>query len=148
MAIETVNKYKSLESENLQFIETDDVIPLLQAADVMLCDTSSILIMYLLQRRPVVTFNNQTKNSCLLNITDINEIESSLDHALSYPVDLISKIEHYCSLIHPYIDGESSGRVIHETNKLIENGIGNLNKKPVNFVRQFKLRKKLHYWKY
>ena len=55
-----VDKYKSIQSENLQFVETDNVIPLLKAADVMLCDTSSVLIMFLLQGKPVVTFRNQS----------------------------------------------------------------------------------------
>ena len=34
-----VEQYRALENENLQFAETDND-PLLQAGDVMLCDTS------------------------------------------------------------------------------------------------------------
>ncbi len=56
MPSEIVNQYKGIISENLTFVETDNVIPLLQAADVMLCDTSSILEIFLLLRKPVVTF--------------------------------------------------------------------------------------------
>lgn len=41
-------KYKSIESEHLQFIDTDDVMPLLKQADVMVCDASSVLMMFFL----------------------------------------------------------------------------------------------------
>ncbi|MCG6201408.1 CDP-glycerol glycerophosphotransferase family protein [Psychromonas antarctica] len=143
-----VDQYKSLQNDNLQFVETDDVLPLLQAADVMLCDTSSVLIMYLLLRMPVVTFNNQTKNNSLLNIEQIDEIESAIDYALTYPAVLMQKIEAYCQKTHPYHDGKSSKRVIEVTDKLLVDGLSPVIKKPFNFIRQLKLRKKLNYWKW
>lgn len=144
---EIVEKYKSITSDNLQFIETDNVLPLLQASDVMFCDTSSVLIMYLLQRRPVVTFNNNTGNSCLLNIDKLDEIEKTLEYALTYPQDLMQKIDSYCEEIHPYHDGCASEKVIKATNSLINSGVSHLKKKPLNLIRQLKLRKKLNYWK-
>ncbi len=147
MKQEIVDKYKALESDNLQFIETDNVLPLLQAADAMLCDTSSILIMFLLQGKPVVTFNNSTQSSHLVNVTELDEIEPALEKVLSRPPELISEIEHYCDQIHPYRDGRSSERVLAATDKLIANGIDNLKAKPKNLLRHFKMRKKLGYWK-
>ena len=42
MPTEWVTKYKALSNQNLTFIETDNVVPLLKVADVMLCDTSSV----------------------------------------------------------------------------------------------------------
>lgn len=143
-----VERYKSLQSANLQFVETDNVLPLLQAADVMFCDTSSVLLMYLLQRKPVVAFNNQTKNNSLINIDKIDDIETALDYALTYPAEVMCKIEAYCQTIHPYHDGKSSERVIAATDKLIAGGLSHLKRKPVNLVRQLKLRKKLNYWKW
>lgn len=144
---EIVEKYRSLSSEHLQFVETDNVLPLLQAADVMFCDTSSVLIMYLLQRRPVVTFNNNTGNECLLNIDKLEKIEKTLEYALTYPQDLMQKIDAYCEEIHPYHDGSASERVIKATNNLIGHGISHLKRKPLNLIRKLKLRKKLNYWK-
>ena len=60
-------------------LKPTNVIPLLQAADVMLCDTSSILLMFLLLRRPVVTFNNQAPAAHLLNVTDATQVEAAID---------------------------------------------------------------------
>ncbi|MEC4727596.1 CDP-glycerol glycerophosphotransferase family protein [Shewanella sp. D64] len=147
MKSEVVEKYKALESNNLQFVETDNVLPLLQAADVMLCDTSSILIMFLLQGKPVVTFNNSTQSSHLVNVTELDEIEAALAKALTQPPELMSEIEQYCNQIHPFRDGHSSERVLVATDKLIENGIGDLKAKPMNLLRHLKMRKKLSYWK-
>ncbi|ABZ78748.1 CDP-glycerol:poly(glycerophosphate) glycerophosphotransferase [Shewanella halifaxensis HAW-EB4] len=148
MSQDIVDKYKALESENLTFIETDNVLPLLKAADVMLCDTSSILIMFLLQGKPVVTFNNQTNRSHLVNVEALEDIEPALEKVLSHPPELMAEIEHYCDDIHPFRDGQSSERVLAATDKLIENGIDDLKPKPMNLLRHLKMRKKLGYWKF
>ena len=148
MSQEIVDKYKALESENLTFIETDNVLPLLKAADVMLCDTSSILIMFLLQGKPVVTFKNQTNNSHLVNVERLEDIEPALAKALSRPAELMNEIDCYCNYVHPFRDGKSSERVLAATDELIENGIEDLKPKPMNLLRHLKMRKKLGYWKF
>lgn len=146
MAKETVDLYKSIQGPNLRFIETDNVLPLLQAADVMLCDTSSILLMFLLQQKPVVTFKNQSPNDWLLNITQPEDIEQALEYALTRPTSLMEAIANYSEQIHPYHDGLSSQRVLAATNQLITSGRQHLKPKPLNFIREFKMRKKLHHW--
>ncbi|MBS3797421.1 CDP-glycerol glycerophosphotransferase family protein [Pseudoalteromonas sp. BDTF-M6] len=148
MAADIVDQYKALQNNDLTFIETDNVIPLLQAADVMLCDTSSILLMFLLLRRPVVTFNNQAPGPHLLNVTDASEVESAIDHALTHPEPLMKEVEAFCQQLHPYQDGNSSQRVLAATNDLIETDGTELKRKPLNLIRQFKMRKKLGYWRF
>ena len=148
MSKEIVERYKSLENENLTFVETDNVLPLLQAADVMLCDTSSILIMFLLQGKPVVTFNNHTHRTHLVNVEQLEDIQPALEKVLTRPPELMAEIERYCDEIHPYRDGHSSERVLAATDKLIENGIADLKPKPLNLLRHLKMRRKLGYWKW
>ena len=140
--------YKALQNENLTFIETDNVLPLLQIADVMLCDTSSVLLMFLLLRKPVVTFRNQLPEPHLINVTDIDQVEGALCEALTKPLNLMADIEKYCQFIHPYDDGQSSKRVLVAANELADQGLDSLSPKPLNMVRQFKMRKKLGYWKF
>lgn len=148
MSKEIVERYKSLENENLTFVETDNVLPLLQAADVMLCDTSSILIMFLLQGKPVVTFKNHTQMRHLLNVEQLEDIQPALEKVLTRPPELMAEIEQYCDEIHPYRDGLSSERVLAATDNLIENGVADLKPKPLNLLRHFKMRRKLGYWKW
>ncbi|WP_251358587.1 CDP-glycerol glycerophosphotransferase family protein [Kangiella sp. TOML190] len=146
MAKEIVSQYQELQNDNLTFVETDNVIPLLQAADVMLCDTSSVLLMFLLQRKPVVTFRNQDPQPHLLNITKADKVEAAIEQALTRPAELMKKIEDYCQELHPYQDGLSSQRVLAATNQLIGADNTELKSKPLNLMRELKIRKKLGYW--
>ena len=148
MSADIVAQYKAMQNDSLSFVETDNVIPLLQAADVMLCDTSSILLMFLLLRRPVVTFNNQDPAAHLLNVTDATQVEAAIDQALTRPPELMANIESFCQQLHPYQDGRSSERVLAATNDLIISDGAELKAKPLNLLRQFKMRKKLAYWRW
>jgi len=147
MPAEIVQKYKSLENENLSFVETDDVIPLLKKADVMVCDTSSVLLMFLLLGKPVVTFKNIAPENYLIDIDNAELLEQSIEKALQKPADLMSCIENFIKKTHPYNDGESSGRVLDAVDKVLS-GTLSLKRKPVDFFRQFKMRKKLNYWRW
>ncbi len=147
MPSDIVEKYKVIQNKNLQFIETDNVIPLLQAADLMLCDTSSIMIMFLLQKKPVIAYKNRTLNDSYLRVDNISDLERTIEAALNQPIEFFHRIDHYCSQTHPYNDGLSSSRIIDACEILKVQGIDQLKKKPFNFIRQLKLRKKLNYWK-
>ncbi len=147
MPAELVEKYKGLQNDNLTFIETDNVIPLLQAADVMLCDTSSILLMFLLLDKPVVTFRNQAPQAHLLNVLEPERVEAAIEQALSRPENLMREVNKFSQHIHPYRDGESSKRVLAAIDVIVESKLEGIKKKPMNLIRQLKMRKKLGYWK-
>jgi CDP-glycerol glycerophosphotransferase (TagB/SpsB family) len=147
MSSNIVEQYKSLSSENLTFIETDNVIPLLQQADVMVCDTSSVLMMFLMLGRPVVTFNNIDPKDYMININDKDKLETNIEYALSYPDELKSRIQTFIDETHPYLDGKSSERVLAAADELLEGKNLASKRKPLNILRQFKMRKKLNYWK-
>ena len=143
-----VEEYKLLENENLSFVETDNVIPLLQEADVMVCDTSSVLIMFLLLSKPVVTYKNISPTNYLIDIDNPELLENSINKALSRPKELIENIDNFIKEVHPQRDGESSERILDTVNNIIENNIKCKKNKPINIIRAFKMRKKLKYWKF
>lgn len=145
MPDDVVAQYKSIQGDNLTFIETDNVIPLLQQADVMVCDTSSVLIMFLLLGKPVVTFNNIAPKDYLLNISDAQLLETTIENALSEPAQLMKNITQFIRQTHPYCDGKSSERVLDAVDEVLT-GKFSLQKKPLDLLRQFKMRKKLKYW--
>ena len=145
MPVEIVNKYKSIQNKNLSFVETDDVIPLLQKADVMVCDTSSVLIMFLLLGKPVVTYKNITPKDYLLDINSVGLLEESIEKALQKPAKLMEHIQDFINMTHPYKDGKSSVRVLNAVDDVLSGGLP-LEKKPIDLFRQFKVRKKLKYW--
>ena len=143
-----VNAYKDIQHEHLSFLETDDVISLLMQADVMLCDTSSILQEFLVLNKPVVTFRNKLPEECMIDIKHPEELSPALDRAISRPDDLLRKIKIYSEKLHPYRDGKSSERVLDAVDWFIEEGHKNLKHKPLNLIRKLKIRKELgYYWK-
>lgn len=144
MRSQTVEKYKRLQSDNLSFVETDNVIPLIKAAEVMLCDTSSILVMFLLQHKPVVTFRNENPGDYLINIESIEDIEPALEKALDPPDELIENIKIYGQKMHPYRDGVSSARIVDAVENILSSGAAEqLKAKPLNLIREYKERRKL-----
>ena len=146
MAQATVCKYRELADEDLTYVETDNVIPLLQAADVMLCDTSSILMMFLLLRRPVVAFRNQSPGPHLINIDDAGELEEALARGLGPDAARDARIAEFGDHIHPYRDGRSSARVLDAVEAILAHGLGTTRRRPLNLVRELKMRKQLNYW--
>ncbi len=143
-----VAAYQALQDDNLTFVETDNVIPLLQQADVMLCDTSSVMTMFLLQHRPVVTFRNQTvgNRQHLLDVSEVGALEAALEHALSRPPALMQAIDGFIAQTHPYTDGHASTRVLDAIEARLQRGPGALKRKPLNLLRSLKERRKLGYW--
>lgn len=59
----------------------------------------------------------------------------------------MSDIDEFCQQLHPYHDGLSSQRVLAATNELILTN-PKLKAKPLNLIRNFKMRKKLNYWRW
>ncbi|MBZ2190298.1 CDP-glycerol glycerophosphotransferase family protein [Alcanivorax sp. JB21] len=142
-----VNAYKALTDANLTYVETDNVLPLLRRADVMVCDTSSVMLMFIAQRKPVVTFRNQSQGARahLLDITEPDQLAGAIETALASPPALMQAIDAYIDELHPYRDGNSSQRVLTAVDHALARN--DLRPKPANLIRNLKERKKLGYWK-
>ena len=143
-ATEVVQRYRSLESENLQFFENNRVIELLHRADVMVCDNSSILQEFLLLGKPVVTVNNRDPQAYLINITEVAELETAIKKALLAEQSRRDVIASYGRSITPWLDGQSAQRVMNATTTMIESGWQD--RKPRNLWRNLRMRKILGYW--
>jgi len=142
-----VERYKAIQCEHLTYVETDDIIPLLKSADVMLSDTSSVISEFLLLNRPAVTFRNRKPGPHLIDVKAASEIEPAIRMALSRPAGLMDEIRAYGKRIHPYRDGRSSSRVLEAAERFIQKGRAHLKPKPPNIFRNLKLRRRLGYYK-
>lgn len=141
-----VERYKSIQSKYLTFVETDNVIPYLHQADAMLCDTSSVISMFLLLHKPVVTFKNAAPKPYFIDIDSCEKIEESLALALSRPDPLMAHIDNFIKETHPYADGRSAHRILAAVNERLS-GLHKPNRsKPLSLVREFKQRIKDKYW--
>ena len=142
-----IELYKSIENENLSYEETDDLIPILQEADIMVGDTSSALTMFIIQNKPAVTVKNINAQPHLLNITEAKDLKLAIEKALSYPSELMQNISDYNKETHPYTDGNSSNRVIKAIDDVLANKYPLKNSKPLNILKDIKFRKRLNYWR-
>jgi len=142
-----VDAYKAIQHENLTFIETDNLIPYMEKADLMLADFSSMITDFILLNKPVVTFNNPDKLPHLINVNSQDEIKEAIIYGLSHPKDLMKKIYDFSKVTHPYRDGKSSSRIIDAVEYKLNNP-QTIKKKPLNILRNFKARKKFNYWSF
>ena len=138
--------YRDIQSENLRVVEGHDTLQLLLDADVMLCDTSSIISEFALLNKPVVTFRNQAPSPYMIDVQEGNMVGPALEQALTRPQGIMQAIEAHILDTHPWRDGRSSERVVEATDRLVESGIGHLKAKPKNRIRHWKMRRELDYF--
>ncbi len=142
-----IELYKTIENKNLHYVATDDLIPILQEADIMVGDTSSALTMFMIQNKPAVTVKNINVKPHLLNIEDSSDLKSAIETALSYPAELMKEILEFNAQTHPYTDGNSSNRVIKAIDDVLANKYPLKKSKPLNLLVNLKFRKRLNYWR-
>lgn len=144
MDAEVVAQYRKLAGENLRFVESDeDLLPILPEADVMLCDTSSIMFEFMFLERPVVTFRTKMPGPYLIDVDDVGEVESALTKAMEYPVELMEATRLFCNDLHTFRDGRSSARVLDAVEHFLKVEHQTLKRKPFNLIRKFKVRRRL-----
>ena len=143
---DVVSKWKQLNGDYFKYHKTTDLIPLIKKADIMLSDTTSAIQEFILQEKPVVTFNHHIPKPFLINTTNPAEIESALDKALTYPNEIMDAMRSYIKELHPYTDGFSSKRVIDASIEFLHRDKDYIKRKPLNLVRKYKLRKQLKYF--
>lgn len=146
LPISVKEKIKSIQNDFLTYHDTTDLIPLFKKADLMFSDTTSAIIEFLLQKKPVVTFNNNMPGPYLIDISKIDEIEDSIKKGLEKPKHLIEEIDKFAKFSHAFDDGKSSERVIDATIAFLYKDKSYLKRKPLNLLRKYKIRKKLNYF--
>ncbi|MFT5846588.1 MAG: CDP-glycerol glycerophosphotransferase (TagB/SpsB family) [Psychroserpens sp.] len=143
---ELKDKWKSLTGKNFTYHNTTELIPLFKKADIMFADTTSAIQEFLIQIKPVVTYNHTFDHNYLINVKKPEDIEGAFEEALSYPVSLTDTIEKFINKLHPYFDGKSSNRMIEESVSFLHENKSQLKSKPLNLIRKFKIRKRLGYF--
>ena len=149
MSQEVVDKYRSISSEHYEyFFPEDDLYLAMQQADIMLCDTSSIMYEFMFLNKPVVTFKTRNPGLYLTDFDDPEHLESVLLSTLKNKQQLIHATK-LCDELHGFRDGLSSQRIFDA----IEEGFDlqtfkNLKPKPFNFFRKLKIRHKMKYWSF
>jgi hypothetical protein len=152
MANQWLEQYKTLVKcdgkNNVQIIETSSINELLQTADIMVSDTSSVIGEFSLLNKATVSLNNKEPGDYLVNIQQAHQLEKAIELALSPSSQLKLAIKSYADDLHPYHDGQAAQRILSATEQLLSHGKQAEKTKPWNLFRNLKQRKKLNYWTY
>ena len=148
MPAQVTQRYRDIQSDRLTVVEGHDTLPLLVDADVMLCDTSSIISEFTLLHKPVVTFRNLAPQAYMIDVLSPELVGPALEWALSRPADIMRAIEEHARETHPWRDGRSSQRIVEATDRLVAQGLAHLGRKPRNLIRHWKMRKELNYYRF
>ena len=130
--------YRGLEAANARFFTSDHLIEMQRAADVLVCDTSSVVHEFAVMGKPVVTVANRVPQPFMLDVPSPADVDAAIDRALSHPPELMAAIRAHGDAIHPYRDGHSSERVLDAVEAFQRGEFGVLKRKPLNLVRRFK----------
>jgi|SRR5690554_1395557 len=140
-----VERYRAMQGANLRFVESDeDLVPLLPEADLMLCDTSSIMFEFMFLQRPVVTFRTKMPGPYLIDVQSVDQLEDGLVRAVQRPEQLLAAQKELCSDLHVFFDGRSSGRVLDAVDQFLLEKKNTLRPKPWNLLRKLKVRRRLN----
>ncbi|HEY0179479.1 MAG TPA: CDP-glycerol glycerophosphotransferase family protein [Dokdonella sp.] len=138
-----VADYRALAGPNARFVEADALVPALRAADVLVCDTSSVVSEFVVQRKPVVTLRNRAPKPHMIDIDAPDALDAALERAFAPSPELVAAIAAYADAIHPWRDGRSSERVLDAVDALRSGRFGALAPKPVNLWRKLQIRARL-----
>lgn len=146
------NRYKQLaeENENAEYYDGDNNPDFIARADVMLCDSSSIITEFMLMNRPVVTYRNTNPGPHLIDVSSPQSVEKAIETALTRPKELMAAIKEYTQYHEGHLDGKASSRALDAIDDFIARGHKELRRrKPLNLLRRLKMRRATGYpwWK-
>lgn len=139
-----IKLYSEFNNDNFEICDADNIVPLIQEADVVISDTSSVVDESLIMGKCVITYNNSQPQACLLDFNKPEMLAEMISQALNLSDEQMKSIRDYVSQVHPDQDGQSSSRILNAVDKVITLGV---KKKPLNLVRKYKIRKALNYMK-
>lgn len=141
---ELLAEYHDLDQRhsNVHFQRINEGFKTFAQTDVLLCDSSSLIVEYLMTRKPVVTLRNTHPGPYLLNVQTTEEIGPALQQALQHPTELMQAIEDYTAYHEAHRDGKNSARVLDAIDDYIANYQQKMRRKPLNIWRKLQMIKR------
>jgi hypothetical protein len=137
---ELIERYRALAGPHARFVEPEELVRAERAAQLLVCDTSSVIAECVVQGKPVVTFRNRAPQPWMIDIGAPDELDIAIERALHADAGAREALAREAERIHPWRDGRSSERVIAATQALLEGRLGALKPKPANLWRKLQMR--------
>ena len=133
---------------NIDFRSVNKGLETFRESDILLCDSSSLIVEYMMLDKPVVTFRNTHPGPFLLDVQTKDEVGPAIERALTHPNELMQEIQKYTSYHESHRDGRDSARVLEAVDDFITYHQGHIKSKPLNIFRKLRLRWQLKYFKW
>jgi hypothetical protein len=144
MGSEIIASYRELCGDFCEVVEDLNILPYLQAADILITDTSSVAYEFMLLDRPIITYRATARLDKGINIQSPTQLTDAIQRSQASPNEFSSARQSYLADIHPYDDGKSSRRVVAAIEEVLEqNLVQHLRRKPLNLNRRVKIRRML-----
>lgn len=124
---------------NVDFRRINEGIRTFRETDVLLCDSSSLIVEYLMTNKPAVTYRNTHPGPFLIDVQEAHEIGPAIEQALTHPDALMQAINDYTAFHEAHRDGHNSERVLDAIDDFIARYQGKLPRKPFYPIRQIKM---------
>ncbi|MEG1580965.1 MAG: CDP-glycerol glycerophosphotransferase family protein [Bacteroidaceae bacterium] len=133
---------------NVDFRKINEGLKTFRESDMLLCDSSSIIVEYMLLDKPVVTFRNTHPGDYLLDVQTEEDVGPAIEKALTRPASLMANMHRYTMAHEAHRDGKNSERVLHAVDHFLVHYQNKIKPKPLNLFRKLKLRWKLKYFRW
>ena len=139
---EIQQRYRELAGDNFRVVDDLNILPYMQAADLLITDTSSVAYEFLLLDRPIITYKAVIRHDKGIDITSPADLHGAIERSLANPDEFSRNRKYYLDEIHPYKDGQSSIRVMNIIDKVLDSEeYQDLKRKPRNWIRKWQIRR-------
>ncbi len=107
-----VRRYRELAGEHAAYLEAERLQDMLHAADVLVCDTSSVIEEFAMLGKPVVAVGHREPRDFMHDIHSADQIDVAVRSALAAPQARRAGMDAYADAVHPARDGRSAQRVL------------------------------------
>lgn len=141
MSVKLVDEYRIL--EGIEILSAMDILPAIDAADIVVSDTSSAIAESLFLGKPVITYRTEHPGKHVLDIKDAAKLPTALDEVIQNYADMKTNGATFIGEKHPYRDGLSSARILDAVVDRLAGGNTPLRKLPPSLLRKHIIRKKM-----
>lgn len=129
-------RYQALAGPHACFLDSAHLAAMLHAADVLVCDTSSVVEEFVLLDKPVVTVCHRQPQPCMQDVRTPAAIDVAIMQALAAPRALADARRAYAASIHPQTDGRAAERVLDAVEQRLRSGSPGLRRRSRRVFRR------------
>ena len=120
----------------IRLINDPDITPWLQAADLLISDTSSVIYEFMTLDKPVITYRTQARKNKGIDIEKPEDLRPAINRSLENPDEFATNRQKHLVEINPFLEGDICKRILSTLEEVMENDLIPKKRKPLNLFRK------------